>query len=258
VTRVAGVVAAVLAITAGLAPAALAVQGHEEVTGGGAYPAGDPAAPPPIRYVWLPRGPLLDGPVPSCSTTGDPSDPDGYPYILIIQDTAGNELARRDVCVPLDPSGVPQFPPLPPVPTVGEVWAAARRDIPAPSIGLNPPRVGLTGLDTWLWYQGTTQVAVSATIGPWTVTGTATLAAVVYETGDGASYTAGVGSAAEPAVRHTYETRGIYWITVTAVWGADVVLAGPDLPGAPVSIGTAVVRNALQYPVMEIRSVLVG
>jgi hypothetical protein len=194
VIRVAGVVAATLALTAGFAPAALAVQAHEEVAGGDAYPAGDPATPPPIRYVWLPRDSFIGGPVPSCST-GDPADPDAYPYILIVQDTAGNELARRDVCVPLDPSGMPQFPPLPPVPTVGEIWAAARSAIPAPSIGLNPPRVGLTGLDTWLWYQATTQVAVSATIGPWTVTGTAALTAVVYETGDGASYTAGTGSA---------------------------------------------------------------
>jgi hypothetical protein len=225
--------------------------------GGGTYSANDPAAPPPIRYVWIPRGGVPASFVPTCSTSGDPALQDGYPYILIVQDTAGNELSRTDVCVPLDPSNVPIFPPVPPVPTIGEIWSVAMRDIPPPGLGVNPPNKGLTGLDTWLWYQGATQVGVSTGIGVWSITGTAYLTAVHYETGDGATYDAGAGSPDAPAVRHVYETKGSYQLTVTGRWEADVVLSGPGLPGAAVPIGTAVLRSSYGYPVVEIRAVLV-
>jgi hypothetical protein len=228
-------------------------------SGGGSYSADDPAAPAPIRYVWIPLGGETPEVVPLCSVTGDPTQLDGYAWLLIVQDTAGNELSREVVCVPIEPGGTipPAPPPLPPVPTIGEIWAVAMRDIPPPGLGVNPPNKGLTGLDTWLWHQGATQVAVSASIGPWSVTGTAYLTAVTYDTGDGASYNAGAGSTAEPAVRHIYETKGTYQLTVTGHWEADVVLSGPGLPGAAVPIGTAVLRSTYSYPVVEIRAVLV-
>jgi hypothetical protein len=137
---------------------------------------------------------------------------------------------------------------------------APRPDGPAgvpPGLGVNPPNKGLTGLDTWLWYQGASQVGVSTGIGVWSITGTAYLTSVHYETGDGATYDAGPGSPADPAVRHIYQTKGTYQLTVTGRWEADVVLSGPGLPGAGVPIGTAVLRSTFSYPVVEIRSVLV-
>jgi hypothetical protein len=183
----------------------------------------------------------------------------GWPYALTVQDLSGAIVSQEVRCVPLNPDGSRPAPPaLPPIPSIGEIWRAALRQIPPPKIGINPRPTGLTGLDTWLWYEGPAELQVSTSIGPWTVTGMARVQDVVFEMGDGRTARAtGAGSEANPAARYVYETKGQYRIVATARWGADFVLTGPGLPSRPTPMGVAVLRSTEDYPVQEVRGLLV-
>jgi hypothetical protein len=181
----------------------------------------------------------------------------GVPYTLVVQDLSGSIVNMEARCVPVGTAG-PVLPALPPVPSVGEIWRAALRQIPPPKIGINPRPTGLTGLDTWLWYEGPEELQVATSIGPWTVTGTARVQDVTFEMGDGRTAKAtGAGSEADPAARYVYETKGTYDVVVTATWEADLVLSGPGLPARPTPIGSAVLRSSEPYPVQEVRGLLV-
>jgi hypothetical protein len=214
--------------------------------------ADDPDGPRPYTYTWVPFGAGAFGPTePQCGGFGAV----GTPYTLIIRDLSGAIVNMEAHCIP---QGEP-VPTIPPVPTIGEIWRAALRDITEPAIGVNPRPTGLTGLETWLWYEGPQELAISASIGPWTVTGTAHLTEVTFDMGDGEPVTApSPGSAAEPAARFVYETKGTYEIEVTARWTADLVLTGPGLTARPTPIGSAVLRSTERYPVQEVRGLLVG
>ncbi|MCZ7536966.1 MAG: hypothetical protein M5T61_14400 [Acidimicrobiia bacterium] len=102
-----------------------------------------------------------------------------------------------------------------------------------------PAGEGVTGLETWVWSGGATSAVVDATIGAWTVTGSASLVAWSVDPGDGtgAHATDHPGDAEDHALDHDYEIKGTYPLSVTAVWTADVTLSGPGLPPVPVSIG---------------------
>lgn len=211
----------------------------------------DPNGPRPYTYTWVPFGAGAFGPTePVCGGFGAT----GTPYTLIVRDLSGAIVNMEAHCVP---QGQP-VPALPQVPTIGEIWRAALRNIPGPKAGINPRPTGLTGLETWLWYEGPQELAVSASIGPFTVTGTARLSEVTFDMGDGDPVTASSpGSAAEPATRFVYETKGTYDIEVTARWTADLVLTGPGLTARPTPIGSAVLRSSERYPVQEVRGLLV-
>lgn len=213
--------------------------------------ADDPNGPRPYTYTWVPFGAGSFGPTePQCGGFGAV----GAPYTLIIRDLSGAIVNMEAHCVP---QGQP-VPELPQVPTIGEIWRAAMRNIPGPKAGINPRPTGLTGLETWLWYEGPQELAVNASIGPFTVTGTARLTEVTFNMGDGEPVTASSpGSAAEPATRFVYETKGTYDIEVTARWTADLVLTGPGLTARPTPIGSAVLRSTERYPVQEVRGLLV-
>jgi len=213
--------------------------------------ADDPNGPRPYTYTWVPFGAGAFGPTePQCGGFGAV----GTPYTLIIRDLSGAIVNMEAHCIP---EGQP-VPTIPPVPTIGEIWRAAMRDITEPAIGLNPRPTGLTGLETWLWYEGPHELAVSAGIGPWTVTGTARLTEVTFDMGDGDPVTASTpGSEAEPAARFVYETKGTYDIEVTVRWTADLVLTGPGITARPTPIGSAVLRSTERYPVQEVRGLLV-
>jgi hypothetical protein len=213
--------------------------------------ADDPNGPRPYSYTWVPFGAGAFGPTePQCGGFGAV----GTPYTLIIRDLSGAIVNMEAHCIP---EGEP-VPELPRVPTIGEIWRAAMRDIPAPKVGINPRPTGLTGLETWLWYEGPQELAVSAGIGPWTVTGTARISEVTFDMGDGEPVTAaGPGSEAEPAARFVYEIKGTYDIEVTARWTAELVLTGPGLTARPTPIGAAVLRSSERYPVQEVRGLLI-
>jgi hypothetical protein len=219
--------------------------------------ADDPSGPRPYKYVWIPAG-LVGSPpqAPVCAVAfGVP----GWPYALIVQDLNGAIVSQEQRCVPFDPARAPPAPPaLPPIPTIGEIWRAALRQITPPGIGVNPRPQGLTGLETWLWYDGPTELQVSTSIGPWVITGTARISDVTFDMGDGHPVTAHrSGSEAEPAARYVYETKGTYRIQVSARWTASFVLSGPGLLGRSTPMGSAVLRSSREYPVQEVRSLLV-
>lgn len=224
--------------------------GFEQVGGTGS--GGN--APAPYRYSWLPPTTGGFAPIdPVCDAGGTP----GQPYTLVVQDLAGNIVNMEARCLAASPSG-PVLPVLPPVPSLDEIWRAALRQIPPPKIGINPRPTGLTGLETWLWYEGPAELQVATSIGPWTVTGTARIQEVVFEMGDGRTARAtSAGSEANPAARYVYETKGQYRVVATARWGADFVLTGPGLPPRPTPMGVAVLRSSEDYPVQEVRSLLV-
>jgi hypothetical protein len=230
--------------------------GQDGGGGSGTVSAGDPNGPPPYRYTVVPGGLVGAGIAPVCDAGfGQP----GWPYSITVQDLSGAIVSQEVRCVPLNPDGSPPPPPAPPpVPSVGEIWRVALRQIPPPKIGINPRPTGLTGLDTWLWYEGPEELQVSTTIGPWTVTGTARVQDVTFEMGEGRTVKAiGAGSEASPAARYVYETKGQYRIVATARWGADFVLTGPGLPPRPTPMGVAVLRSSEDYPVQEVRGLLV-
>ena len=58
----------------------------------------------------------------------------GQPYTLVVQDLAGNIVNMEGRCVPVGSAG-PVLPQLPPVPSIGEIWRAALRQIPPPPTG---------------------------------------------------------------------------------------------------------------------------
>jgi hypothetical protein len=223
--------------------------------GSGNVSAGDPNGPPPYKYTWVPGG-IIAGRGASCEAGfGQP----GWLHTLVVQDLSGAIVSQEVRCLALNPDGsLPAPPSLPPVPSIGEIWRAALRQIPPPKIGINPRPTGLTGLDTWLWYEGPEELQVSTSIGPWTVTGTARVQDVVFEMGEGRTARANrAGSESDPAARYVYETKGEYRIVATARWGADFVLTGPGLPPRPTPIGIAVLRSSENYPVQEVRGLLV-
>jgi hypothetical protein len=217
--------------------------------------AGDPNGPPPYKYTWVPGG-VFGGRGPSCDAgLGQP----GWLHTLVVTDLSGAIVSQEVQCLALNPDGsLPAPPTVSPVPSIGEIWRAALRQIPPPKIGINPRPTGLTGLDTWLWYEGPEELQVATSVGPWTVTGTARVQDVVFEMGEGRTARADrAGSEADPAARYVYETKGEYRIVATARWGADFVLTGPGLPPRPTPMGVAVLRSSEDYPVQEVRGLLV-
>jgi len=223
--------------------------------GSGNVSTGDANGPAPYRYVWLP--PTTGGLAPIDPVCDAGSGTPGQPYTLVVQDLTGNIVNMEARCVATGPAG-PVLPALPPVPSIGEIWRAALRQIPPPKIGINPRPTGLTGLETWLWYEGPEELQVSTSIGPWTVTGTARVQDVTFEMGEGRTAKADrAGSESDPAARYVYETKGEYRVVATARWGADFVLTGPGLPPRPTPMGVAVLRSSEDYPVQEVRGLLV-
>jgi hypothetical protein len=222
---------------------------------GGPISAGDPAAPQPYTYTWVP---VQGTPLPSGAVCDAGFGTIGTWYGLVIRDLSGAVVSTENHCLPVNPDGTPVLPELPPVPTIGDIWAAALREITRPALGINPRPTGLTGLETWLWYEGPSELGVSTSIGAFTVTGTAYLREVTFDMGDGEPVTATTpGSAEAPAARHVYETKGTYEVVITATWEADLVLSGPGLPARPTPIGSAVLRSSETYPVQEVRGLLV-
>jgi hypothetical protein len=223
--------------------------------GGGTVSAGDSNGPAPYKYTWVPGG-VFGGRGPSCDAGfGQP----GWLHTLVVTDLSGAIVSQEVQCLALNPDGsLPAPPALPPVPSIGEIWRAALRQIPPPKIGINPRPTGLTGLETWLWYEGPEELQVTTSIGPWTVTGTARVQDVVFEMGEGRTARADrAGSESDPAARYVYETKGRYRIVATARWGADFALTGPGLPPRPTPMGVAVLRSSEDYAVQEVRGLLV-
>lgn len=170
-------------------------------------------------------------------------------------------LARHYVCLPLH--GAPQAPWAEP-PTIQEIWRSV--PVPTPMVLVSPKLTGLTGMETWFWYDQATEVQISVNLDGWTVTGTARLTSVEWDTGDHhtrhveGTYDAPVRPSTEEhhAAHYVYETKGHYVVSVTAQWSGRVHLAGPDGDATDADIGTLrLVPVTRDYDVLEVRASLI-
>jgi len=136
----------------------------------------------------------------------------------------------------------------------------------------NPLTQGLTGLDTWLWYDGGTEIP------PFTLTvddpgsgirleveAWARLETFTWDMGDGTVVTAAIpGSDAvlprSAAATHRYERKGDYTITFTAAWNGTY--RWRQAPGGiwsspiPFAGNPATISTSTPYHVAEIRAIL--
>jgi hypothetical protein len=137
---------------------------------------------------------------------------------------------------------------------------------------LNPLTNGLTGLDTWLWYDGGIEIP------PFTLTvddpgsgirleveAWAELEAFTWDMGDGTVVTAATpGSDADlpqsAAATHRYERKGDYTITFTAAWNGTYrwrqLPAGAWSGSTSFAGNPATISTSIPYHVAEIRSLL--
>ncbi|MEM8926072.1 MAG: hypothetical protein AAGD35_21410 [Actinomycetota bacterium] len=156
-------------------------------------------------------------------------------------------------------------PPLPPpLPTADEIWGAALTY--DPEVNLDPYVRGLTGLETFMWYEGPTADTVDLVLNGYTVT--ATIATVEFgwdmggEDRDGrtAHISPNAGSPDAPAATHTYAVPEEVTVVHEITWTGSSVITGAGLPagGVVVDLGTAVVATARDYEVIEVRTPLVG
>jgi hypothetical protein len=182
----------------------------------------------------------------------------GWWFNIELFDTAtGAYIATVDRLCVLSAAGAvgaPPAPTLPQPPTIGEIWNAV--GLPTPPVGASPAARGITGLPTWVWTAGSAPVAVGVALDGYRVTGTARVVGYGVYSGEGGWVRSNeAGAAGDPASAHTYETTGTYRLGVATLWTATAVMTGPGL-ATPLTIdlGTAVVTNALDYPVVEIRS----
>jgi hypothetical protein len=239
--------------------------GHGGAAGGPSYGPHDRNAPRPVRYEAIPSHSPPPGLDNLCNATQGPVTPDAVPWgwwytVVAIDTNTGQVISRQTVCVPLTPAdtnGPPPPPALPAPPTIAEIWNAV--GIPAPTIGVNPENEGVVGLDTWLWSGGATTVGIAVTLDGYTVTGIARRTGFRFDPGDGAPVTTDeAGTGDRPAATHVYDRKGTYPLAVSSLWEADVTMTGPGLLAPlPIAIGTAVVSSTRDYPVVEVRSVLV-
>jgi hypothetical protein len=160
------------------------------------------------------------------------------------------------------PVGRPAVPVLPPdvntIETV-EAFAMARLALVAPSLTTSPPAGRLlTGLETWIGVAPPAPVAVTAQVGEFWATATATAATVTLDLGDGTTLTCPLTDTAPPAdvrpecLRHTYlDSRlgdaGRFTLRATLAYTVTIVTYLDENPtpvdpatGPPVVVAVAV------------------
>lgn len=196
-----------------------------------------------------------------CNTIGAAEAPVNI-TTAVATDIATGAAFIGEFCVVL-PADAVFVPPAPP--TLEEVLAAAA--VPQPTLRLNPAVGGLTGMATHAWYDGATTIGpITVQIRGYTVSGTATVEQVTFDMGrpDRAAqqtYTindpAGFGTAEQPAVRHTYETKGPVAVIVETVWHGLFTITGNGLIPRTVDLGLLPLPGTVVYPVAEGRSVLI-
>ena len=153
-----------------------------------------------------------------------------------------------------------------------DLGAEIQRRAPAGEPLINPSSRGLTGLDTWLWYEGGT------TIPPFTLTvdepgsgvgleveAWAVLESFAWDMGDGTVITSTIPGSGEDlpesaAAVHRYERKGDYTITFAVGWTGTY--RWRQLPGGtwstpiPFAGNPAVISTSIPYRVVELRSIL--
>ncbi len=174
----------------------------------------------------------------------------------LIDRATGESLVTRTRCVPLT---APEPEPTPDPPSPASIWDAV--PVPAPSVSVNPAGEGVTGLETWLWLEGTTTLDVGPlSLDGWSVTATAEIERIVWNMGDGGSTSAArAGGPFDPAASYTYETKSgdqPYTLGVTTRWHGIATISGYGV-NLTEDLGTVTTTGSRPYDVDEIRSVLI-
>jgi hypothetical protein len=173
------------------------------------------------------------------------------------------ETVLSRTCFPPE-AAPPVTPPPPPPPTLAEITAIAQEAIPVPEVTLNPRVDGLTGLDTWLWHDGPTEVSATASVRGYAVTATMTAGRFYWDM-DGAGLdprnrlveAAHPGSEAQPAATHLYELKGDYQVLTQVVWDGTWTFTGPGSAIASGTLPTIRATGSRAYHVAEATAVLV-
>ncbi len=230
--------------------------------------AGSPSLPRLVTYVWTPLPPGPPGSLENlCNASGQPVRGPaqivfGWLYDVVAYTRDGRVLSETHECVAFpnpDDRSTPPAPPTRPVPpTIGDVWRAVA--LPRPVVGANPVRRGVTGLETRQWSGGAQTAQVAVAINGFRVTGTARVVAYRFFTDEGfLGASASPGDDAHPAAGHRFAFKGAHSLSVASVWHATVTMTGPDgVAPVPIDIDTAVLTATVDYPVVEVRSRLVG
>lgn len=132
-----------------------------------------------------------------------------------------------------------------------------------PSLAVAPKKVGLTGLETFVWIEDPPRpVRADASAGGVTATAEAAVVEYRWDFGDGGRTVTSSpgrplvvwGSRVRPgSIGHMYETKGRYDVRVEAVWSARWQVAGR--PWRP--LGYFTTTSSRSYPVREVVAALV-
>ncbi len=159
----------------------------------------------------------------------------------------------RTVC-----SGPDAAVPLPPEPPSAEE-IRARIPIPEGRMGISPALDGLTGLETWLWYEGEVQpVELRLDIRGYAVTASAKPVVFTWKMApDPASqYSRSVpGSKAHPAAVHVYQTKADYMTVMEVSWGGSYSFSGFGIGLTNQPLGRVTLSSERLYHVVEARGV---
>jgi hypothetical protein len=127
--------------------------------------------------------------------------------------------------------------------------------VAAPNLEIAPARIGLTGLETYVWVDEPGPVSISAAAGGTTVDARAFPTQYLWDWGDGddtLTYHSGRRwTEHRPgSIEHIYETRGRYDLSVEVVWEAQWRING----GAWQALGFFSLGDSVDYPVRQIQS----
>lgn len=206
------------------------------------------ACDPDTGYIAGPNGPCAPTDL-ACvrdawARIGDPSRPP------LLGPWCGRNHEDGGTLVPCDGAGGGGAfaPPPPPPPTQSEAQGFCP-ELPLAPIHTDPAPDGLTGLETRLWSDPAPPRSASGSIRGYPVTCTATAESWRWATGDGRTSTSAGPGGPPPAeaVRHTYERRDTYELTLVVTWRLDTNYG----------TGRATRTSRRDYHVAEIRSVLV-
>jgi hypothetical protein len=177
--------------------------------------------------------------------------PDGYQTLYQLIDRTTNEIVdTRVACI--DRAAGTVSPPVPPNPDA--VWD--RVPLPPPEVRVNPAAGGLTGLETFFWYDQPADARLDVDLDGFVVTLDAKAVRWRWRTGDGTELTSSQpGTAEAAAASHIYETKGDYTLTIEVTWAGTYQFSGPGLVPVVVPLGERTFNGRAPFPVTEIRGV---
>lgn len=163
-----------------------------------------------------------------------------------------------------DPARPPQNlrrstpPPRPSPPSVSEITRTVETRINSPRLAVSPAaRVGgVTGLQTYFWYEGQSSVTATASIRGYTTRATMRPVAFRWATGDGGRLSASrPGSSRSPAAVWVYERTGRYLQRLDVTWEGTWSFSGHGASAAG-TLDRVTATTTQRYDVDEIRGEL--